>query len=105
MADPDLQIREGPGHPDPEIRRGAGLQKNFSALRALVWSNNRPGSLPWIRHLFTPGNFSWRGLLYEDFVIQVFVNTRNSLFTLVPKIPLRFFSNSSQSRINLFHCD
>ena len=24
MADPDLQIREGPGHPDHEIRRGGG---------------------------------------------------------------------------------
>ena len=39
MANPDLQIREGPGHPDPEImgrgegggerERGACLQKNF----------------------------------------------------------------------------
>ena len=27
MRDPDLQIRGGPGHPDPEIR-GGGLQKN-----------------------------------------------------------------------------
>ena len=24
VADPDLQIREGPGHPDPEIRGGGG---------------------------------------------------------------------------------
>ena len=82
MADPDLQIRQRPGHLDPEIReggRGGGLRKKkFSALRAIVWSNNRPGPLPWIRHWFTHGNFSWRGLLYEDFVIQVFVNTRNS---------------------------
>ena len=32
VADPDLQIRgggEGGGHPDPEIRGGPGLQKNF----------------------------------------------------------------------------
>ena len=38
MANPDLQIREGPGHPDPEImgrggggggKRGACLQKKF----------------------------------------------------------------------------
>ena len=38
MANPDLQIREGPGHPDPEImgrggggggKRGAYLQKKF----------------------------------------------------------------------------
>ena len=28
LADPDLQIREGPGHPDPKIRKGGGgLQK------------------------------------------------------------------------------
>ena len=30
VPEPDLEIRgEGPGHPDPEIRRGAGLQKIF----------------------------------------------------------------------------
>ena len=32
VADPDLQIREGregDGHPDPEIRGGGGLKKNF----------------------------------------------------------------------------
>ena len=29
VADPDLQIRRGPGHPDPEIRRGGCLQNNF----------------------------------------------------------------------------
>ena len=28
----------GNGHPDPEIRRGAISKKNFSALRASVWS-------------------------------------------------------------------
>ena len=27
MADPDLQIRGGRGHPDPEIRRRPGLKK------------------------------------------------------------------------------
>jgi len=43
VADPELQIREGPGHPDPEIIKGGGggLQKMFSALRASVWSNNK----------------------------------------------------------------
>ena len=30
-ADPDLQIREGGGHPDSKIRRGPGL-KNFFQL-------------------------------------------------------------------------
>ena len=29
MADPDLQIREGSGHPDPEIREEPGLNKKF----------------------------------------------------------------------------
>ena len=29
MADPDLQIREGPGHPDPEIR-GRSKKQFFS---------------------------------------------------------------------------
>ena len=50
MANPDLQIREGPGHPDPEIMgRGGGEEgclspkKIFSALRASVWSNNKEG--------------------------------------------------------------
>ena len=45
-SDPDLQITGGraPGHPDPEIRGGgAGLQKNFSALWASVWSKNKRG--------------------------------------------------------------
>ena len=33
MTDPDLQIRGGPGHPDPEIREGGwdNLQKKFSS--------------------------------------------------------------------------
>ena len=29
MTDPDLQIREEPGHPGPEIRGGGGSQKTF----------------------------------------------------------------------------
>ena len=29
MADPDFQIREGGGHPDPEIREEPGLNKKF----------------------------------------------------------------------------
>ena len=44
VADPDLEIRGGGGgHPDPEIRKGAGLKKFFSALRASVWSQIRGG--------------------------------------------------------------
>ena len=51
VADPDLQIKEGPGHPDPEIMgrgggRGEGClspKKIFTALRASVWSNNKGG--------------------------------------------------------------
>ena len=27
--DPDLEIRGPPGHPDPYIRGGGGVQKNF----------------------------------------------------------------------------
>ena len=45
MADADLQIREGPGHPDPEMGVGWGQSetKIFSALQASVWSNNKGG--------------------------------------------------------------
>ena len=30
MVDPDLQIRGGPGHPDPEIREGGGGVEGWS---------------------------------------------------------------------------
>ena len=54
MADPDLQIKGGPGFTYPEIRGGAGLKIFFSALWASVWSKNKearaPGPLPYIRH-------------------------------------------------------
>ena len=47
VADPDLQIREGregDGHPDPEIRGGGGLKKNFlGPFRASVSSKNEGG--------------------------------------------------------------
>ena len=49
VADPHLQIRGEPGHPDPEItgEGGGGGQrsqkKNVSALWASVWSNNWGG--------------------------------------------------------------
>ena len=47
MADLDLQIREGGGHPDPEIREGGGQSQNFfSAFRVSVWSKNRGRGLP-----------------------------------------------------------
>ena len=42
VADPDVVIREGPGHPDPEIT-GSPVLKNFYALRVSVWSNNKGG--------------------------------------------------------------
>ena len=40
VTDLDLQIREGGGHPDTEIRGGADWSQKFffSALRASVWS-------------------------------------------------------------------
>ena len=36
MADPDLQIRGGGGHPDPEITGGAGLQKDIFCPSGLI---------------------------------------------------------------------
>ena len=38
---PDLQIRGGPGHPDPEIRGAAVSKKCFSAPQVSVWSKNK----------------------------------------------------------------
>ena len=47
VADPDLQIRGGASHPDPEIRGGGGVSKKiFLALQASVWSNNKGGPAP-----------------------------------------------------------
>ena len=58
-ADPDLQIREGPGHPDPEMGVGRGQSENkiFSALQASVWSYNKGGGgacPPWAPPLDPP---------------------------------------------------
>ena len=36
MADPDLQIRGGGRHPDPEIRGGGGLKKSFLGPLGLI---------------------------------------------------------------------
>ena len=41
MADPELQIRGGPGHPGPEKRGGGTQKKFFTALRASVWSKTK----------------------------------------------------------------
>ena len=48
VADLDLQIREGGGHPDTEIRGGGRLVSKifFSALRASVWSKYNGGAGP-----------------------------------------------------------
>ena len=35
MADPDVHIREGPSHPDPEMRGGVWSPKNFFGPSAL----------------------------------------------------------------------
>ena len=41
VADPDLQIRGGGSHPDPEMRCGGEVSKiYFLALWASVWSKN-----------------------------------------------------------------
>ena len=46
VADPDLQIRGRPGHPDPEIR-GRGLQKHFfRPFGPHFWSKNKGGPGP-----------------------------------------------------------
>ena len=48
VADPDLRVKGGGGHPDPEIRGVAS-----------VWSENKeggpPGPLPLIRHWIVLG--------------------------------------------------
>ena len=68
MADADLQIRSGAGHPDPEIRGGGGgSQKFFLALWASFWAKNKggpgpPGPLPWIPHCIV-----WRKLMLVTF--------------------------------------
>ena len=61
VADQDLQIRRGPGHPDPEIKeggwgRGRAVLNFFSALWASVWSKiKKGGGLLCIRHCSTAG--------------------------------------------------
>ena len=54
MADPDLQVREGGGHPDPEITEEPGLNRTFFRpfgpqfglkVRVGGWP---PGPFPWI---------------------------------------------------------
>ena len=60
VKDPDLQIGRGGGsHPDPEIKGGGGLKKNFFrpfgpqfGLK-LRGRPGIPGSLPWIRHCYS----------------------------------------------------
>ena len=61
MANPDLQIRRGPGYRDPEIEEvGEGARKIFVwpfgpqfGLK-MEWGGGGeapPGPLPWIHHL------------------------------------------------------
>ena len=55
VADPDLQIRGVPRHPDPDISGGGGSPKNyFPALRASVWSKNKGRRAPWAPPLDPP---------------------------------------------------
>ena len=48
MADSDLQIREGGGHPEPKMKGLRSPQIFFSAIRVSVWFKNNavpyPGS-------------------------------------------------------------
>ena len=87
MADPDLQIRVGPGHPDPEIRVGGRFPKKiFPALRASFWSKNKggagpPGPLPWIHHC--AGSPLNRTEIYPD-------NSNSPLTRTVFRFPSKF---------------
>ena len=71
MADLDLQIRERPGHPDPEIRGGPGLKKIFFGPSGLRGGGGLPDSSPgsatekWSR-LLTRG-----GLLQELSIVRL----------------------------------
>ena len=65
MADSDLQVRGGGGHPDAEIEgRGAVLKDIFSALRASVSSKTKgegagpPGPSPGYATVLDSLNFS-----------------------------------------------
>ena len=64
VADPDLQIRGGPGHLDPEIRGGPGLPPNFSRPfgshfgQKLSGGAGPPGPIPWIHHC--------KGMIFPD---------------------------------------
>ena len=52
MADQDLQIREGPSHPDPKIRRGRGSPKTFVWPFGPRFSLTIRGGRGGIRHSF-----------------------------------------------------
>ena len=49
VPDPNLEVRGGGGHPDPEISGGGQSLKKiiFSALWASVWSENKGGGVGW----------------------------------------------------------
>ena len=46
MADSDLQIREGGGHPDPKMKGLRSPKNFFSAIRVSVWFKNNGGLSP-----------------------------------------------------------
>ena len=53
MADPDLQIIAGPGHPALEIGGSGAVSKNFFRPFGPQFDlkiRGRPRPLPWIRH-------------------------------------------------------
>ena len=54
VADSDLQIKSGGGHPDPEIRGGGGLKTFFwpfgPQFTITIKGGGPPGPLLWIRH-------------------------------------------------------
>ena len=106
VADPDLQIRKGGVDPDLEIRGETRSQKkkNFSALRASDWSENRgagPLPLPWIRHcsLTQPLHPGGGGLKAE-------IKRRHSTLSLALACASPFglrFAPSKSYLLQLFH--
>ena len=72
MEGPDLEIRRGPGHPDPEISeggwgRGRAVLNFFSALWASVWSKIKKGGGP---SLYPPPQYR-RKVLLSSFHLNV----------------------------------
>ena len=60
VADPDLQIRGRPGHPDPEIRRGGG---GGAVSKNIFFGSS---GLPWVPEVFLACSGNFRCWLKAD---------------------------------------